>query len=288
MKFALVRRLGGPPCGTPGRRADACATSERIVEESGRERGPTSFAPLIHAAIDIVERSNGQYHVLVLIADGQVTRNPDVPKGSFSPQECATIDAIVHARRPEFPISVPQKTHHSGTCIERSRPAVFPSVSSLNAGLPSRIELGPKIYLSSLTASPIAIPSAACTAWVLFPLHHSLLSTPKPAASPLHCPSPSPAAPNSHLQPIPTLFSPPSPAANKIQHYSHFGHGEVQFVNFTKIMSSNMEVEKMEAAFALCALMEIPFQYKATQALRPIEKKVGDWALRKFSPLRLE
>lgn len=34
--------------------------------------GPTSFAPIINAAIDIVERSNGQYHVLVIIADGQV------------------------------------------------------------------------------------------------------------------------------------------------------------------------------------------------------------------------
>lgn len=34
--------------------------------------GPTSFAPIIDAAIDIVEGSNGQYHVLVIIADGQV------------------------------------------------------------------------------------------------------------------------------------------------------------------------------------------------------------------------
>lgn len=34
--------------------------------------GPTSFAPVIDAAIDIVEKSNGQYHVLVIIADGQV------------------------------------------------------------------------------------------------------------------------------------------------------------------------------------------------------------------------
>lgn len=34
--------------------------------------GPTSFAPIIDAAIDIVEANNGQYHVLVIIADGQV------------------------------------------------------------------------------------------------------------------------------------------------------------------------------------------------------------------------
>lgn len=46
-----------------------------------------------------------------------------------------------------------------------------------------------------------------------------------------------------------------------------------QFVNFTKIMTLNMEIAKMEAAFALSALMEIPFQYKATQALKPIEKR---------------
>lgn len=35
-------------------------------------QGPTSFAPIIDAAIDIVEASNRQYHVLVIIADGQV------------------------------------------------------------------------------------------------------------------------------------------------------------------------------------------------------------------------
>lgn len=36
--------------------------------------GPTSFAPVIQASIDIVEKSNWQYHVLVIIADGQVKR----------------------------------------------------------------------------------------------------------------------------------------------------------------------------------------------------------------------
>ncbi|AQK68612.1 putative metal-nicotianamine transporter YSL6, partial [Zea mays] len=37
-----------------------------------RPQGPTSFAPLIYAAIYVVENSNWQYHVLVIIADGQV------------------------------------------------------------------------------------------------------------------------------------------------------------------------------------------------------------------------
>ncbi|GAV61566.1 Copine domain-containing protein/zf-C3HC4_3 domain-containing protein [Cephalotus follicularis] len=66
--------------------------------------GPTSFAPIIDAAIDIVERTNGQYHVLVIIADGQVTRNPDVPVGRFSPQEQATVNSIVTAS--QYPLSI--------------------------------------------------------------------------------------------------------------------------------------------------------------------------------------
>ena len=34
--------------------------------------GPTSFAPVIEMATTIVEQSGGQYHVLLIIADGQV------------------------------------------------------------------------------------------------------------------------------------------------------------------------------------------------------------------------
>ena len=38
-------------------------------------KGPTSFAPAIRAAIDVVKASGNQYHILVIIADGQVLTN---------------------------------------------------------------------------------------------------------------------------------------------------------------------------------------------------------------------
>lgn len=69
-----------------------------------RLAGPTSFAPIIEMAITIVEQSGGQYHVLVIIADGQVTRSVDTQSGQLSPQEQKTIDAIVKAS--EYPLSI--------------------------------------------------------------------------------------------------------------------------------------------------------------------------------------
>ncbi|KAE8699103.1 E3 ubiquitin-protein ligase RGLG2 [Hibiscus syriacus] len=62
-----------------------------------RLSGPTSYAPVIDSAIDIVENSGGQFHVLVIIADGQVTRSVSTSEGELSPQEEKTINSIVNA-----------------------------------------------------------------------------------------------------------------------------------------------------------------------------------------------
>ncbi|KAG8046424.1 hypothetical protein GUJ93_ZPchr0008g12162 [Zizania palustris] len=69
-----------------------------------RLSGPTSFAPIVEAAVDIVDRSGGQYHVLVIVADGQVTRSVDTSEGDLSPQERRTVDSIVMAS--SYPLSI--------------------------------------------------------------------------------------------------------------------------------------------------------------------------------------
>ncbi|KAK2969753.1 hypothetical protein RJ640_028033 [Escallonia rubra] len=66
--------------------------------------GPTSFAPIIEMAMTIVKQSGGQYHVLVIVADGQVTRSVDTERGQLSPQEQKTVEAIVEASN--FPLSI--------------------------------------------------------------------------------------------------------------------------------------------------------------------------------------
>ncbi|XP_057730161.1 E3 ubiquitin-protein ligase RGLG4-like isoform X2 [Arachis stenosperma] len=131
--------------------------------------GPTSYAPVIEAAIDIVEKNHGQFHVLVIIADGQVTRSVNTEDGELSPQEQKTIKAIVDAS--EYPLAIILVGVGDGP---------WEDMQKFDDKIPAR------------------------------------------------------------------------------------GFDNFQFVNFTAIMSKNIGPSEKEAAFALAALMEIPFQYKAT------------------------
>ncbi|KAF5187705.1 E3 ubiquitin-protein ligase rglg2 [Thalictrum thalictroides] len=79
-------------------------TRYREIVPQLRLAGPTSFAPVIEMAMTIVEESGGQYHVLVIIADGQVTRSVDTGHGQLSPQEQKTVEAIVKASK--YPLSI--------------------------------------------------------------------------------------------------------------------------------------------------------------------------------------
>eukprot|EP01026_Neomeris_dumetosa_P039638 TRINITY_DN3258_c0_g1_i8.p1 TRINITY_DN3258_c0_g1~~TRINITY_DN3258_c0_g1_i8.p1 ORF type:complete len:312 (+),score=46.35 TRINITY_DN3258_c0_g1_i8:95-1030(+) len=66
--------------------------------------GPTSFGPMIRQAIRIVRESGCQYHVLLIIADGQVTRDPDTPLEKYSYQERDTMRALEEAS--DYPLSI--------------------------------------------------------------------------------------------------------------------------------------------------------------------------------------
>ncbi|KAH9646147.1 RING-type domain-containing protein [Citrus sinensis] len=76
----------------------------RNIVPNLRLAGPTSYAPVVEAAMDIVEKSGGQYHVLVIIADGQVTRSVNTGDGELSSQEQKTIKSIVAAS--SYPLSI--------------------------------------------------------------------------------------------------------------------------------------------------------------------------------------
>ncbi|CAK7326027.1 unnamed protein product [Dovyalis caffra] len=145
-----------------------------------RLSGPTSYGPVIEAAIDIVEKSKGQYHVLLIIADGQVTRSVDTGNGELSPQEEQTIKAIVDAS--SYPLSIILVGVGDGPWEDMKR---------FDDKIPAR-------------------------------------------------------------------------------EFDNF-----QFVNFTEIMSKNATLSEKETAFALAALMEIPFQYKAAIEFGIIGRATG-------------
>ncbi|KAK2407673.1 E3 ubiquitin-protein ligase RGLG4 [Trifolium repens] len=142
--------------------------------------GPTSYAPVIEAAIDIVEKTHGQFHVLVIVADGQVTTNGNNEDGKLSPQEERTIKAIADAS--SYPLSIVLVGVGDGP---------WEDMKKFDDKLPAR-------------------------------------------------------------------------------DFDNF-----QFVNFTDIMSKKISTSAKEAAFALAALMEIPFQYKAALELGLLGRATG-------------
>lgn len=155
-------------------------TRYRELAPQLRLSGPTSFAPVIEMAMSIVNESRGQYHVLLIIADGQVTRSVDTPNGQLSSQERQTVDAIVRASY--YPLSI---------IVVGVGDGPWDMMKEFDDNLPERA-------------------------------------------------------------------------------FDNF-----QFVNFTDIMSRNVEQSRKEAEFALSALMEIPTQYQATLELDILSHQMG-------------
>ncbi|KAK6149603.1 hypothetical protein DH2020_017128 [Rehmannia glutinosa] len=152
----------------------------RDIVPDVRLAGPTSFAPIIETAIGIVDQSGGQYHVLLIIADGQVTRSVDTAVGQLSPQEQRTVNAIVKAS--EYPLSI---------IVVGVGDGPWDMMREFDDNIPSRV------------------------------------------------------------------------------------FDNIQFVNFTEIMSRNVPLAQKEAEFALSALMEIPMQYRATLELQLLGNRRG-------------
>ena len=96
--FSLRPRNAATGADTP------CVGFEEVLRAYGEAAppatqlaGPTSFGPIIRKACQIVRASGGQYHILLIVADGQVTRPEGMPAHEVSVQERDTIAAIVAA-----------------------------------------------------------------------------------------------------------------------------------------------------------------------------------------------
>nr|POE89027.1 e3 ubiquitin-protein ligase rglg4 [Quercus suber] len=83
---------------SPCRCLDEALSCYRKIAQNAKLAGPTSYAPVIEAAIDTVVKRGGQYHVLLVISDGEITRSSDTGDKDLSPQEEETLKSIVNAR----------------------------------------------------------------------------------------------------------------------------------------------------------------------------------------------
>ena len=70
-------RSGDAPC----RGFGEALRTYRALAPRVRLAGPTSFAPLIRKACEVVAAEEGAYHILLIVADGQVTRDSSTRDG---------------------------------------------------------------------------------------------------------------------------------------------------------------------------------------------------------------
>jgi len=96
--FDINERAGGAPGSVCCGFNQVLQAYERVVSSNIKMAGPTSFAPIINRAIEIVRREQS-YHILVIIADGQVTHDSE-----FCRATSETIQAIVEASK--YPLSI--------------------------------------------------------------------------------------------------------------------------------------------------------------------------------------
>lgn len=90
--FSLV------PGGQPAKGMADVLNHYRAVTSHIKLAGPTSFAPLIHQACNIIAQNHFAFHILLILGDGELTRPSSTPDHALSAQERATVDAIIMAR----------------------------------------------------------------------------------------------------------------------------------------------------------------------------------------------
>ena len=96
--FDMNERAGGAPGTVCHGFSEVLQAYQRVLASGIQMSGPTSFAPIIRRAIDIV-RNERAYHILVIVADGQVTHDSE-----FCHATSETVSAIVEASK--YPLSI--------------------------------------------------------------------------------------------------------------------------------------------------------------------------------------
>lgn len=189
--------------GEPARGCDALLRRYRQLAGSVELAGPTSFAPVIRAAALETQRSGNAFSVLLLLADGQVTRSSDTPDGELSPQEAATAEALVEASH-TAPLAVVMVGLGDGPWrkmreFDDALPVrAFDNFQFVELGQLSRLPYGPAWDAAFALAALQEIPEAYAAAQALGLLHRRggraprvrVLPPPQPGGDPEEHPHP--------------------------------------------------------------------------------------------------